>query len=165
MLCKVFKKSGPGPKNGAQYGAPFKEEDWEDNETPAEHNQSSIPSLPLPDNETRSIVTQPYIHEMPVEPNSYGATSVPAMPDNQSCSVITTMVDPGNKYLWHLTEPGPSSAELYSKKMPQEEDDYMIQLFDNFIEDPAILFAGNEDNLVSILHLFIELIDIIISNV
>lgn len=30
MLCKVYKKSGPGPKNGEQYGAPFKEEDWVD---------------------------------------------------------------------------------------------------------------------------------------
>lgn len=29
-LCKVFKKSGPGPKNGEDYGAPFKEEDWAD---------------------------------------------------------------------------------------------------------------------------------------
>ncbi|KAH9692011.1 NAC domain-containing protein 17 [Citrus sinensis] len=31
-LYKVFKKSGPGPKNGEQYGAPFKEEDWVDDE-------------------------------------------------------------------------------------------------------------------------------------
>ncbi|KAG9153117.1 hypothetical protein Leryth_012367 [Lithospermum erythrorhizon] len=29
-LYKVFKKSGPGPKNGEQYGAPFREEDWAD---------------------------------------------------------------------------------------------------------------------------------------
>lgn len=29
-VYKVFKKSGPGPKNGEQYGAPFKEEDWVD---------------------------------------------------------------------------------------------------------------------------------------
>lgn len=29
-LYKVFKKSGPGPKNGEQYGAPFREEDWDD---------------------------------------------------------------------------------------------------------------------------------------
>lgn len=28
----MFKKSGPGPKNGEQYGAPFKEEDWADDE-------------------------------------------------------------------------------------------------------------------------------------
>uniref|UniRef100_A0A5B7AW54 NAC domain-containing protein n=1 Tax=Davidia involucrata TaxID=16924 RepID=A0A5B7AW54_DAVIN len=31
-LYKVFKKSGPGPKNGEQYGAPFKEEEWADDE-------------------------------------------------------------------------------------------------------------------------------------
>ncbi|XP_073144919.1 NAC domain-containing protein 17-like [Henckelia pumila] len=29
-LCKVYKKSGPGPKNGEQYGAFFREEDWEE---------------------------------------------------------------------------------------------------------------------------------------
>lgn len=31
-ICKIFKKSGPGPKNGEQYGAPFYEEEWEDDE-------------------------------------------------------------------------------------------------------------------------------------
>lgn len=31
-LYKVFKKSGPGPKNGEQYGAPFVEEDWVDDD-------------------------------------------------------------------------------------------------------------------------------------
>lgn len=30
VLCKVFQKSGPGPRIGEQYGAPFNEEDWED---------------------------------------------------------------------------------------------------------------------------------------
>ncbi|OMP06341.1 No apical meristem (NAM) protein [Corchorus capsularis] len=29
-LYKLYKKSGPGPKNGEQYGAPFKEEEWAD---------------------------------------------------------------------------------------------------------------------------------------
>ncbi|XP_072993205.1 NAC domain-containing protein 17-like [Typha latifolia] len=29
-LYKFFRKSGPGPKNGEQYGAPFREEEWED---------------------------------------------------------------------------------------------------------------------------------------
>ncbi|TYH72702.1 hypothetical protein ES332_D05G273300v1 [Gossypium tomentosum] len=31
-LYKLYKKSGPGPKNGEQYGAPFKEEEWADEE-------------------------------------------------------------------------------------------------------------------------------------
>ncbi|KAF9602266.1 hypothetical protein IFM89_026354 [Coptis chinensis] len=42
-LYKVFKKSGPGPKNGEQYGAPFVEEEWDDDEeetkTPDKENQ------------------------------------------------------------------------------------------------------------------------------
>ncbi|XP_068669564.1 NAC domain-containing protein 78-like isoform X2 [Aristolochia californica] len=30
VLCRIFEKSGAGPKNGEQYGAPFVEEEWED---------------------------------------------------------------------------------------------------------------------------------------
>lgn len=28
VLCKIFQKSGLGPQNGAQYGAPFNEDEW-----------------------------------------------------------------------------------------------------------------------------------------
>ncbi|GJS51360.1 NAC domain-containing protein 17-like protein [Tanacetum coccineum] len=31
-VCKFFKKSGAGPKNGEQYGAPFVEEEWADDD-------------------------------------------------------------------------------------------------------------------------------------
>lgn len=29
VLCRIFEKSGSGPKNGEKYGAPFVEEEWE----------------------------------------------------------------------------------------------------------------------------------------
>ncbi|XP_028782520.1 NAC domain-containing protein 78 [Neltuma alba] len=32
VLCRVFQKSGTGPKNGEQYGAPFIEEEWDEDE-------------------------------------------------------------------------------------------------------------------------------------
>lgn len=32
VLCKIFEKSGWGPKNGEQYGAPFVEEEWDDDD-------------------------------------------------------------------------------------------------------------------------------------
>ncbi|KAJ7974991.1 NAC domain containing protein [Quillaja saponaria] len=32
VLCRIFQKSGTGPKNGENYGAPFVEEEWEDDE-------------------------------------------------------------------------------------------------------------------------------------
>ncbi|KAJ4971121.1 hypothetical protein NE237_004220 [Protea cynaroides] len=31
VLCRIFQKSGAGPKNGEQYGAPFIEEEWDEN--------------------------------------------------------------------------------------------------------------------------------------
>lgn len=31
-LYKLYKKSGAGPKNGEQYGAPFNEEEWVDDD-------------------------------------------------------------------------------------------------------------------------------------
>ncbi|GMH17054.1 hypothetical protein Nepgr_018895 [Nepenthes gracilis] len=37
-LYKVFKKSGLGPKNGEDYGAPFREEDWVEDENPGVSN-------------------------------------------------------------------------------------------------------------------------------
>lgn len=33
VLCRVFQKSGTGPKNGEKYGAPLVEEEWEDNDS------------------------------------------------------------------------------------------------------------------------------------
>ncbi|KAK4431041.1 NAC domain-containing protein 53 [Sesamum alatum] len=32
VLCRVFQKSGSGPKNGEQYGAPFVEEEWDEDD-------------------------------------------------------------------------------------------------------------------------------------
>ncbi|KAF6167181.1 hypothetical protein GIB67_029819 [Kingdonia uniflora] len=32
VICKIFEKSGAGPKNGEQHGAPFEEEEWDDDD-------------------------------------------------------------------------------------------------------------------------------------
>ncbi|XP_021818817.1 NAC domain-containing protein 53 isoform X1 [Prunus avium] len=32
VLCRIFQKSGTGPKNGEQYGAPIAEEEWDDDD-------------------------------------------------------------------------------------------------------------------------------------
>nr|QOI08304.1 NAC017_5A.2 [Triticum aestivum] len=42
-LYKLFEKSGVGPKNGEQYGAPFREEDWLDDDDDCE-----LPADPIP---------------------------------------------------------------------------------------------------------------------
>ncbi|CAL9039344.1 unnamed protein product [Musa banksii] len=48
-LYKVFRKSGPGPKNGEQYGAPFREEEWDDDvvdEIFRSQDNSELPTNP-----------------------------------------------------------------------------------------------------------------------
>lgn len=59
-LYKVFKKSGPGPKNGEQYGAPFKEEDWVDDEDLV----VAKPVEEIPSKESKEVAT---VHN--VKPN------------------------------------------------------------------------------------------------
>lgn len=54
-LYKVYKKSGPGPKNGEQYGAPFKEEDWADEDDQDVSNHSVQENPPEQLNGTISV--------------------------------------------------------------------------------------------------------------
>ncbi|CAA7390722.1 unnamed protein product [Spirodela intermedia] len=56
VVCRIFQKRGPGPQNGAQYGAPLPVEDeWDESELPAikeecggEGSDSIVFSNPLP---------------------------------------------------------------------------------------------------------------------
>ncbi|CAN1174330.1 NAC domain-containing protein 78 [Linum perenne] len=42
VLCRIFQKSGTGPKNGEQYGAPFVEEEWEDDDVPLLPGENAV---------------------------------------------------------------------------------------------------------------------------
>ncbi|XP_059643984.1 NAC domain-containing protein 17-like isoform X1 [Cornus florida] len=60
VLCRIFKKSGPGPKNGVQYGDRFSEEDWYDEVEDA----PSPAAFVLPNNQNISSVTSMLIPEI-----------------------------------------------------------------------------------------------------
>ncbi|CAN4126305.1 unnamed protein product [Withania somnifera] len=192
VLCKVFQKSGLGPKNGAQYGAPFKEEDWEDEKIPAEPCTSDVILAPprRPDNRSNSIVTsvvdpgstshwpssepslspiQPSIRRMPLdlpdneelpgEPDPFNVSfsgqlhcegmpgqsnpsnsfsALPILPEEQSCSVGISMVNPG---------PGPSNDPMCTNEMVlDEQDDEIIGLLAHFTDDTTLLSGGCATN-------------------
>ncbi|KAF5743959.1 NAC domain-containing protein 74-like isoform X1 [Tripterygium wilfordii] len=83
VLCKVFQKDGLGPRNGAQYGAPFREEDWSDDEEEVNiggavsPGETSTPALSLPFNQTSFIET-----------SSHGLQSMFAGPSYVPCPQI-----------------------------------------------------------------------------
>ncbi|KAL0432748.1 UNVERIFIED_CONTAM: NAC domain-containing protein 17 [Sesamum latifolium] len=63
-LYKVYKKSGPGPKNGEQYGAPFREEEWADDELEVQcisEQENLVKQAPEiePTNNTKTVNCQP----------------------------------------------------------------------------------------------------------
>ncbi|KAL9308248.1 NAC domain-containing protein 16 [Arabidopsis thaliana] len=45
-LYKLYKKSGAGPKNGEQYGAPFQEEEWVDSDS-EDADSVAVPDYPV----------------------------------------------------------------------------------------------------------------------
>ncbi|XP_044389378.1 uncharacterized protein [Triticum aestivum] len=61
-LYKLFEKSGVGPKNGEQYGAPFREEDWLDDDGDCELLADPIPiAVSLP---TRTVTVDEQIGDV-----------------------------------------------------------------------------------------------------
>lgn len=60
----VFKKEGPGPRNGAQYGAPFVEEEWTDDEEDSclevdPSAKTSVPNVLLPTGDHTASSSRP----------------------------------------------------------------------------------------------------------
>ncbi|WVZ73099.1 hypothetical protein U9M48_021447 [Paspalum notatum var. saurae] len=41
VVCRIFQKHGSGPQNGAQYGAPYMEEEWEEEDDAIENDPAS----------------------------------------------------------------------------------------------------------------------------
>ncbi|KAK2980391.1 hypothetical protein RJ640_014564 [Escallonia rubra] len=101
VLCKVFQKSGPGPKNGAQYGAPFNEEEWnDDGEICLEFSQAN---------------------------GLDSAFIVP--PNNQKSSAVTSTTVPGNRTSWSFLQPGPSAASDVPPDMPDDDIVSLLAMF------------------------------------
>jgi len=67
-LYKLFQKSGAGPKNGEQYGAPFREEDWLDDDV--EGVTAGPPPNPVPNNNNCPATVEEHAiadRELPIE--------------------------------------------------------------------------------------------------
>lgn len=107
-LYKVFKKSGAGPKNGEQYGAPFKEEDWDDD------NEYVDPNCPVDQNKATNSVND-------IAPIENPKPNVP----------IQSPIDDLQGFLNHIgNEPPLMQPQSYSMEDLIWEDDSEITLLD-----------------------------------
>lgn len=130
VLCKVFKKSGLGPKNGAQYGAPFDEDDWADDGLNDAQNHGVI----FPSG------------------NSLGTASV--LPDVQSSSAITGMLHLGRTSGLPSAEAGPSfSSGPSNNEVPINDSmDEVVRLLAPFTDEHSLTFNENGNHMVGFLN-------------
>lgn len=160
VVCVLFKKDGPGPRNGAQYGAPFREEDWSDEEERTDVPDSNNPAnLHGPNKENSLVVTAS--HD-PTKNCFVGMISESCVSDVQltaSSSRLPPPCDEANTPLSAapvLDSNGTSTlAETLQAPAPNTNYDDIYSMLDLFVdEDEYLRFCGPNNNEVGILHNF-----------
>lgn len=130
VICKVFQKDGPGPRNGAQYGKPFNEEEWDEEESDCVESVTvAALSAPVPTQPTEchsSVVNDMH----PSTSGCYGLTSV-------SCLSVSM----------------PSCSTHSSAPSNQVEDDVLAML-DSFKEDNT---TALKENISEVCNLFLRI--------
>lgn len=137
VLVKLFEKPGSGPKNGAQYGAPFNEEEWED-----EHIASCSNALATvgPLEATTVNMYEPGSSIVTCSANGTGNIA----PNKQkSTTAMEMMTAPQVTHNGRLSESESSivtlSANGRREDVPVGDDDMMS------LEDIAFLLGVSED--------------------
>ncbi|PWA91276.1 NAC domain-containing protein [Artemisia annua] len=151
VLLKLFEKAGSGPKNGAQYGAPFNEEEWEDDDIASCSNALAAVG-PL----EAATTTNPlgYKQKGPATVNMYepGSSTVTCSANGagnvahykqKSTAPIGMMAAPQITHNVCLSEPQSSIVALCAnerhEEVPVGDDDIMS------LEDIAFLLGVSED--------------------
>ncbi|XP_051140814.1 NAC domain-containing protein 82-like isoform X2 [Andrographis paniculata] len=120
VLCKVFKKSGPGPQNGAQYGAPFNEEEWSDDEDDNTHLQA-----------------------VPVETNGSLPVSV-MLPEGRICPPPTSSFCPGSMSRFPSADRVPSVGFSRAEVPVEETNPELARLLAQLTDEGTLPLNENE---------------------
>lgn len=133
MICRVFQKEGPGPRNGAQYGKPFNEEDWDKEE------------------EIDCVVSLPVVALSAPDPiqltTCHNSVANDMRPSTSECIGLTSGSCLSGLMPSCLTHPlaAPSSST--------QADDGILLMLDTFKEGNTL--ALNENNRIEVCNLFL----------
>ncbi|XP_022750947.1 NAC domain-containing protein 82-like [Durio zibethinus] len=153
VLCVVFKKDGMGPRNGAQYGAPFKEEDWSDDEDknlPVTGSLSSMSMLAIGGASSSCVpeslcagpsVESSGLYTLPLVVHANAAVSVTADIDSNAYAAPICMDAPQVPVVANaMAVPALMEApQLAQVPQVQESNDNILSMLENFIEDEAFI--------------------------
>ncbi|GKV21661.1 hypothetical protein SLEP1_g31618 [Rubroshorea leprosula] len=142
VLCVIFKKDGPGPRNGAQYGAPFREEDWIDDECDSDHVVYSAalptPAYVDPIHLVGSVATTSSVPK--------GLLSTPASVDavDQVSSLVTSLSAPENLLStpanvdpMHLVDSVTTTSSVPKNLLPATTSVDVVHQVGSFVTSPS----------------------------
>ncbi|KAE8694123.1 NAC domain-containing protein 17 [Hibiscus syriacus] len=184
MLYVLFKKDGVGPRNGAQYGAPFKEEDWNDDDDDeanlpgtgslcstsivAVASGSSVPEslCVVPTVDSSAVYTLPLVGHTKDDVNcttdadAYTSPTCVDTPEAPMVVVAGSVPAPLEAPQLALVpqDQEPNDNNIISMlEVFTEDDDQMTGNFTNsFVEAPKV---SEEDDILSMLAAFTEVDD------
>lgn len=146
VVCRIFQKNGPGPQNGAQYGAPFIEEEW-DQPTAESNGLPMMMGFPhVEDEEESNEAPQPEFLQMDdllEGQDCFGKVPemepAPAIPEPEMFQLEELFKDP------NLTteEPTPTPDSVIDQSSPSKIDEYLE--LDDLASD-LLLATGNSEN-------------------
>ncbi|EOX92503.1 hypothetical protein QUC31_003671 [Theobroma cacao] len=156
VLCVVFKKDGMGPRNGAQYGAPFKEEDWSDDEDVNLVGTGFLSGMSTLAIGGASILCAPESLCAGASVASSGLYTVPRVVHTNAAASITTVID-SNANAAPTVVDAPQVPVVVDKAVPasteapqlaqgpqvQELNDDIVSMLEFFREDDAFIMYDN----------------------
>ncbi|KAK1266853.1 NAC domain-containing protein 78 [Acorus gramineus] len=144
VLCRIFKKSGPGPKNGEQYGAPYQDEDWDDEVV----NYSSVPipcltsSVPEP----TDCENAPLLNSMVGSEDQFGPLLEPSDPHQSEISGLGPLDDDGDAGYIDVEKLLQELADDISNDHAKDSDELVLPGSTSVAESDALdIYGGLED--------------------
>lgn len=143
VICKLFKKNGLGPRHGSEYGAPFKDEDWsdeEDRESLVAITSAADNADPGPNEETSLVATASH-SQQPPEDCFNGVMSESCVSDVPP-QVTATVLPPLTSDV--VAQPLLSSSPLFEVPQAPLGDDDFYSMLDRFVvdNDESLLLDG-----------------------
>ncbi|TKY60427.1 NAC domain-containing protein 82 [Spatholobus suberectus] len=135
VVCKVFQKEGVGPRNGAQYGRPFNEEEWDDEELgiPCAASTAPVPILPVtPDGSV------PNDNHLPAS-GCIGSTSTSCLSGSMPTPGTVNPSDPNDQAVNNDDDDILSMLEIF------KDDDKLFEKVDNPGQENIAEGAASDD--------------------
>ncbi|XP_068668623.1 NAC domain-containing protein 78-like [Aristolochia californica] len=142
VLCRIYEKSGVGPKNGEQYGAPFIEEEWEDDRfllpSPMIENNNGASGSGAHDNSKLQSDDDRYLLPAPMVENKNDASGS-SDPDNSNVQPDDHMQIPASLRVAQMDQPDTgNSSDLGHVELPETFEEQQ-----NVAHEPQPCFDGS----------------------